>query len=171
MLAYLLLSVGMAGALFVCKTNTYSIVKDTIVSKYRKFRNLNMLVSTQYKNICIIVYHSICIICSAVWLDMVQYLNNSVKKLDKKRYEVSYVVSGKLYRMIVMPNKGPSSVLLACDEDGEDITDVLISYMGPHNDFHGADITPKLLNKKQIIIETIDGCEKIFNEDDVLVNI
>ena len=64
-------------------------------------------------------------------------MNTSVVKIGRNKFCVSYVVSGKMYTMIVTPARGPSPILQIINDDIEDITDKVLPYMGPGYDWHG----------------------------------
>ena len=102
------------------------------------------------------------------YLEFLQYMNNSVVKINKNTYEVSYIINNKLYKMIVRPERGPKSVTNIFDENDDDITHEIEPYLGPNNDFHGHKFTPKFFCKKRIIIYK-SGNEKIIFEDDEMI--
>jgi len=149
--------------------NGPGIIKNAVVDRYNRFTKLNKFVSTQYKNRrC----KTFCISCElvgkAMYLSFIQWLNNSVTQLDKNTYLVNYVLKNRLYTMVVKPCGGPTPVLLVTDEDGEDVTDRVVPYIGPKNDFHGEKLTPKFFNTIQLNFETSFGDTIIFNEPDIL---
>jgi hypothetical protein len=96
-------------------------------------------------------------------------LNNSVKKLDKHTYEVEYVVGGKIYRMIVIPKRGPPHIIQATDQDGRDITDNLLPYYGPNYDWHSIHFIPQFFNCDRITFILSDGSEKTFEEHNYIL--
>jgi len=146
----------------------HTIVKETVMDKYRRFRSLNKLVSSQYKNICMILWVSIQLICKSLYLSFVQWINNSVVKVDKHRYEVSYLINGRLYKMVVKPVRGPAPILLVTDEECNNVTDLVIPYMGVQRDFHGVKITPQFLGYKELTLELDSGETIVLDETEVL---
>jgi len=60
--------------------------------------------------------------------------NNSsnVTKLDKGLYEVYYKIKGRRYRMLVSPERGPPKITHITDNNGEDVTDTVLPFMGPN---------------------------------------
>ena len=145
------------------------VVWEDTKDKWRRFRKLNNLVSSQYKTGCMIFWVSIQILCKALWLSFVQWMNNSVKKLGVNTYEVSYVVNGRLYKMLVKPIRGPSPVLLAVDENQNDITSQIVSYLGPRHEFHRTILTPNVLGYTKITMELSNGETVVFEKKNVLV--
>lgn len=141
--------------------------KNQAVIKYKKFRKLNKLVSTHYRGICTIVWVSLCMITRVLYLSLLQKLNNSLRKIDMQ-YELSYVINGQLYKILISPLRGPRRVLLVYDDQEEDMTDSLISYMGPEENFHGGVYTPDFFDKNELVFEMSTGEEKIFKRNDII---
>ena len=143
-----------------------AIIRNNYQSKLEKWSKLNQLVSTKYQGYFTILRISLYMILKALWINILQYCNNTVVKLDKNTYEISYVINGKLYKILIKSKKGPRKVLLVSDETQTDISDLVVPYLGPEENFHGLEITPKFFKKKEIIFELSNGLEKIFKEDD-----
>ena len=144
------------------------IVKNTAVVKWKRFKRLNRLVSSNYKGCCTIFWVSICMILKALWINILQHLNNSIVQIDKKTYEVTYVIRGNTYKMIVTPRKGPRKVLLVSDEKQEDVSYMIFPYLGPEENFHGKKITPKFFEKDELIFQLSSGVEKVFHENEII---
>ena len=137
--------------------------------KLEKWKKLNELVSTKYDGYFTILWVSICMITKALWINILQYLNRSITKIDKKTYELSYVLNGKLYKILINNKTGPRKVILVSDETQTDISYLITPYLGPKEDFHGSDITPKFFNRKELIFELSNGEEKIFKHNDSII--
>lgn len=166
---YLILSSCAAFAVgYLYSTGQIQQVQETIVDKYQRFKTLNKVVATQYKGIATILYHSVSIVVASWWFSFTQWINNSVKKLDNKRYEVKYVINGKTHKMIVRPKKGPRSVLLIYDENNSDCSELIFSYFGPEENFHGTIMTPETFGKKSLTFEYSDGRNVTFKENEQL---
>ena len=146
----------------------HHIVKDTAVVKWKRFRRLNRLVSSNYKGCCTIFWVSICMIAKSFWISTLQYLNNSIVQIDKKTYEVTYVIRGKTYKMLVKPIRGPRKVLLVSDEKQEDVSYKIFPYLGPEENFHNKKFTPKFFEKEELIFELFSGEEKVFRENETI---
>jgi hypothetical protein len=132
--------------------------------KYKKWKKINNLVSSQHKDLISIYGISIKMIFQALYLAFTQYLTNSVKKLDKNVYLVEYIIGGKVYKMIVMPKRGPNPVVQIRDENEDDITDNIIPYFGPNYNWHMVNIIPQFFKCKKMTFELDDGTQKIFDE-------
>lgn len=132
--------------------------------QYRRFRQLNHLVSSQYKNIGMIVWISFGLIFKSMYVTFIQKLNKNLKKIDKNTYELSYIINGQLYKLIVKQRKGPKNVIQVIDEEDNDLTENMLSYLGPHENFHGnKDITPFYFGKKKLVFFLSNGDEVIFD--------
>ena len=143
-----------------------AIVKNNYQLKVEKWKKLNQLVSSAYKGYFTIIWISLCMITKAFWINFLQYCNSSVVQLDKKTYEISYVINGKLHTILIKSKKGPRKVLLVSDETQSDISYLVEPYLGPEENFHGSKITPKFFKRKEIVLELSNGVEKIFKEND-----
>jgi hypothetical protein len=93
---------------------SYNFIKNNdynkLYIKYQKWKSLKSLVSTQHKSKIIINLISFNMVLKSLYLSFIQYINNSVIKIDKNKYEVSYIINGKLYKMIVSPSRGPMPI-------------------------------------------------------------
>lgn len=162
-----LLSAGIIGTFFYF--DGPNIVKNNYQLNFEKWRKLNQLVSSKYDGYFTILRISICMITKALWINILQYCNSCITKIDKKTYELSYVLNGKLYKVLISNKTGPRKVLLVSDETQTDISYLVTPYLGPKEDFHGSDMTPKFFNRKELVFELSNGEEKIFNENDKII--
>jgi hypothetical protein len=92
-----------------------------------------------------------------------QYMNNTVKKIGKNTYELTYIINGNTYKMIVKPIRGPKPILQITDHESNDITDDILPYLGPNYNWHGEKFSLDFFNKKEITFELIDGTTKTYN--------
>lgn len=145
------------------------IIKHNLSIKCQKFRKINRLVSTNYKGIFTILWISLCLIIKALWINIIQNMNKTIVKLDKNKYKVTYVINGKTYEMIVSPIRGPKKVLLVYDENQNDISHLIFSFLGPEENWHNKIYTPKFFNKNELTFELSNGNQKIFNENDEII--
>jgi len=145
------------------------IFKDKIKEKYDSFRSLNKLMSTstKYKNICSIVYLSCKMIAKVYWLYFLQWCNNSIEK-TKSGYILSYAVGGNIYRIFLKHKRGPKPFLIVVDENDNDVTDEILQFLGPNQDWHGQKYCPENWNKKCLTFEMSDGEQKIFENQNFI---
>ena len=168
MIEYICLTLG----LFAVSTFVYFDGIYAIKYRYERFRNLNQLVSTKYKERINcntkmkIVWFSIVIILKVLYLSILEKLNKSIKKIDNNTYEVSYAVNGKIYKMIIIPNRGPSSVLQVIDDKNEDITNLIVPYLGPTEDWHSSKFKPSFFNRKTLTFNLSSSDDITFTEDE-----
>jgi hypothetical protein len=93
--------------------------------------------------------------------------SSNVKRVGNK-YHVSYTLNGKQYVMITQGPRGPSEVDEVFDEHGNNVSNNVLKYLGPLNDFHGTPLTPKDLGYDRLVFETMD-CETLtFTSDQVI---
>jgi len=141
---------------------------DRIIILYKFVKTTNRHFNISFWNAIKI---STAIIGSTLKIHFLNKINKTVKKVPgtHNQYEISYVIHGKLYKMIVNPKKGPTHVAFIFDENNYDVSDIVFPYMGPRYDFHHCHhITPKFLGFKELKFVNIDGEEKKYTDDDVL---
>jgi hypothetical protein len=143
-----------------------AIVKNNVIMKYRNFRKINKLVSTNYKGFFTVIYVSICLIIKALWISSIQSMNNTVIQVEGNKYIITYIIKGKIYKMNVKLTRGPRKVLLVYDEKRDDISDIVFPYLGPEENWHGDIYTPKFFNKNEIVFELSNGEERLFKQND-----
>jgi hypothetical protein len=145
------------------------VIKNCIFDKWQKFRRINNLVSTNHKGFFTITWVSICIVSQSIWVEIVQYFNNSIIKIHGNKYELTYVIKGKTYKMLVKVKKGPRNILFVLDENGVDVSHIMFPYLGPEENFHNQIYTPRFFNKKKLVFELYNGTEKTFEIDDNII--
>lgn len=139
---------------------------DKMAPKYKK---LNNMVSTEYKGFFNILFISLQMICKVLYLNIIQYLNNSIIKLNNNKYEINYVINGKIYKFITKIKRGPKNVLLIYDENQNDVSDDILPYLGPAEDFHNIEYTPSYFNKNELFFELSCGNVKRYEKDKIIV--
>lgn len=103
-------------------------------------------------------------------ITLFQYLNQNVKRIGKNEYELSYSINGQLYKMRIVPKRGMKSVLTVIDQDDEDATDNITSYLGPKEDWHHHVYTPNTLGYKRLIFILSNGEEESYmNNEPILL--
>jgi hypothetical protein len=152
------------GTIYFYKNKIY----DFLNIKYNKWISLNNLVSSQHNSKIMIKIISLQMIFKSLYLSFIQYMNNSIIKIDKNSYELSYIIHGKLYKMIIKPIRGPVPILCVTNENNIDITEQILPYLGPNNDWHGKKYYPDFFGHKRLNIELLDGTKKNFNNSDTI---
>jgi hypothetical protein len=77
-------------------------------------------------------------------------------------------IKGKVYKMVVLPTRGPSPIIQIRNQDEKDITDDILPYFGPNYDWHRVSIIPQFFMCEKMTFELEDGTQKIFNELDYI---
>ena len=165
MFTYIALIFGLLLTGFVYHLETYLIVKESVTSRYNRWKNLNQLVSTTESSKMRIFCISMQMILQTLYISFLQYMNTTVRKLDRKTYEVRYVIDGKIYNMIVRPTRGPAPVLQISNDKQNDVTDQVLPYMGPQYDWHHTRISPEFFGYNSLTFELMDGTEHTYNGD------
>lgn len=107
-------------------------------------------------------------VAKTLYLAFIQYLNTSMVKIDNDTYVLSYVLEGILYRTIITPSKLGHPVLLVSDNASNDVSDIVLPYLGPSYNWHGLALTPASLGFDRLIFEMSDGNELVFEKKEPL---
>lgn len=165
MFYYLFTGIILLTTSFLC----VNIVKEKIIIKYySKWNKLNNMVSTKYKNRFFIFWFSIKLLLELIYISMLQYLNKSLVQIDKNNYELKYVINGKLYKNRFKIKRGPKPILQIIDDNLEDVTDIIIPYLGPNYNWHGNKMSPKILGYNSLVFELSDGSEEVYKDYDFI---
>jgi len=148
--------------------DTHTVLQNAIILKYNKWKTLNTMVSQKYNNKYMVFLSSMILVFQTLYISLIQYLNKTVKQVKKDTYLVTYVINGKVYKMFVIPQRGPSPVLQISDHEGYDVTRVVLPFMGPNYNWHGMGITPKNLLYESLAFEYADGESRVFKETETM---
>ena len=145
-------------------------INNKLIFYYNKYVQLNEMVSTQYSNKLIILCVCSSIILKSLYLRLWLYLDNTVIRIDKNIYEITYIINGKIYKMIVKPKIGPPNVLLICDEYDNDVTSKICPYIGPNENFHCSEFTPSFFKTKSLTFHISNCGDDImkFDSNDII---
>jgi hypothetical protein len=144
------------------------IVVNSIKEKYKKLNKITRLVRTNYKGIYMITWITFTLIVKACWISLLQKIYGTICQLKEGQYIMSYVIEGNTYKMVIKPKRGPKKVLMVIDKDNNDISSILSPFLGPRENFHGHDFTPKFFSYKEIIFILSNGSELTFTENDII---
>ncbi len=134
------------------KISTNQII-EYVNLKCDQWKRINLMVSTTYKSQFAIKIMSVYMVLKFSYFQIMQYLTNSVTKIDKHHYEISYAINGRLHKMIIKPERGPSQIEKIVDHENNDITDIIMEYHGPKQ----KRLSPSFFNTQFIVIHRIDG--------------
>jgi hypothetical protein len=164
MFTYLISGFFMLWAFLMYKIQAHLIICDAVTVRYRKWKKLNNLVAMTEKNNRVVIWTSLKMLLHAMYISFLQYMNNTVRRIDNKTYEVTYVIDGKMYKMIVKPKRGPTPVLQVSNEEQLDVTNTIIPYMGPEYNWHRVKLSPQFFGYKSLTFELMDGSEQTYEE-------
>lgn len=137
--------------------NTHGIIKNEIANKYNRWRRLNSLVSTSQKTKLAIIMVSLKLIFQAIWISFIQSTNKTVRKLNKNKYELTYLIEGKVYKLVVNVMRGPSPVLQVINDTNEDVTTEVMPYLGSSYNWNNTPFTPEFFGFNSLTFELADG--------------
>ena len=146
----------------------HNAASNAVTTRYRRWRKLNELVSTRHKGRARVAWHSLGLLVQVMYLGIVQWMNNSVRKIGKNKYLVQYTINGRLFKMVVWPRRGPVPVLQVSDEHRNDVTDAVVPYMGPAYDWHRRNVSPGTLGYASLLFELSNGESRFLNAGDVI---
>lgn len=105
------------------------------------------------------------VLASFVW----QKLTHSVREIGPREYEVTYYIHFKMYKLRTRSHRGPSRYLQWIDNASEeDITELVMPYVGPNDDFHGTRYAAAQFAEKGLTANYSDGTSRSFSADDIL---
>lgn len=154
---------------FLYKSRIYSTIYDRLHYHYERYITLQNTVQNIHNNRSkiIIICITIGIIFQMTYMSIIDSLNNSVVKIGNQ-YEVRYVIGGQEYKFRFKPKRGPKQILEVLDENENDVTAMMYTYMGPMRDFHGLEYTPKSFEKEQLTFRLYDNIVKTFYANDII---
>lgn len=153
MTIFILSSIGLLSVIFLGASSYRNDIYEYSKFKYNEWIKLNSMMSLKYKHPVIIKIMSVYMIFKFSYLQIIQYLTNSVIKIDKNHYEISYIINGKLYKIIVRHKRGPSHIHKIIDGKNNDITDSIMEYHGPNQ----KKISPSFFNSEFFVVHHING--------------
>ena len=154
--------------ILLCKLDAFRIVGNSCSHGYSQWKKVNKLVETREKNGVKIALKSMKIMLDTLYLSLIQYLNSSVRRIDRKKYEISYTIEGRTYRYVARASRGPQPVDIVLDETGNDVTEAVLQYLGPRRDWHGDRLTPASFGANALVFYLQEGEQITFQCDEVL---
>ena len=156
------------GTFLFWRTEAYLVIKNVVVKNFKKFKEVNLLVSSVKKQKSSIIWVSLKLIFQAIYISFIQYMNSSVKHIDNKTSELTYVINGRIYKMIIIRKRGPSPILQISNNFENDVTEQILPYMGPQYDWHGNTFTPEFFGYSSLTFELGNGTEYTYETNDSL---
>jgi hypothetical protein len=134
------------------------------VDKVRELRKLAKDNNVSIKKVILTVLSTLY---SILYYSIIQKINKTVRKLDKNTYEVTYCISGKVYKFNTKARRGMSDVLQIVSGD-QDVTEEIEPFLGPKGDFHGFEYTPSGFEYSTLTFNMVDGNVITFSENEIL---
>ena len=72
--------------------------------------------------------------------------------------------------MIVKPRRGPNPILQIINDTKEDVTNIVLPYLGPNFDWHGNKLDSSFFNSKVLTFEMADGSTQHITFEDKKLN-
>ena len=104
-------------------------------------------------------------------------MTTKVKKLEDLAYDkvveqigtkVTNIKQGKFYKMIIKPERGPSSFEQILNDKDENIIEEVMSYYGPHYN-NQVKLKPSFFNTSKLRFICLDESEIVFNENEKII--
>jgi len=129
---------------------------------YLKWKKLNSLVSVNNKNKFLIYWNSIKLLSTLLWISLLQRMNNTVVKINKNTYEITYIVEGKMYKLVTHVKRGPAPILQIISDEENDVTRQILQYLGPDYNCCSNDLEPSFFGYNTLFFEFGDGTNKLY---------
>ena len=152
-------------------SGTFTIIYNSCKDNYTRF---NLLRSGMLQiNNRTTIWNSFSIVGKVIYntiiLKFLQKINNSVQVIDKNNVIISYVLNNRLYKLSVIPRKGPATVILITDQDDNDISNDIFPFFGPNRDWHNKPYSPEFWNKQSLTFHMITGEIKTFKNNETII--
>jgi hypothetical protein len=99
---------------------------------------------------------------------MVKWMSELILTKKGNGYITYYFYGGKMYKIFIVPTRGPSKISRILDENDNDRTEEIQKFMGPGYDFHNIPYTPSFFDCKKLVFIDNDENKTIFEQDDYL---
>jgi len=139
----------------IYKTDSVNIILTTY-KKIGQLNDVNRLLNKNTNTIDIYIKSSL-MISKMLYTSFIQYMTNNIKKINKNTYELSYVLNGKQFKILIKEYKGPKIISYVTDDKDNDISDRFLELFGPSNDFHNTVFTPKSFGSSFLTVGLFNG--------------
>jgi len=159
---YFYLSILLTIMLFI-NSQYYLSTKNAIMMNYNKYKQLRTLkkqmnIQISWKLILNIIYF----IFNATWALIVQKFLNNVEQLGKNKYSVTFIIGGKIYKIMVKHTLEPSPILQIYDKESNDITDQVEPYLL----YQPQSVSPADIDLDEITILYSSGEDKLIGKNE-----
>lgn len=123
------------------------------------------------KNVTSALYQMLRTCCWITYLLLYQRVVKNIENVGSNQFDVHYVLGNQLYKFRIQGRKGPHvpKVLQIIDEKDNDVTQSLLPYLGPREDWHQIIYQPGSLGFHHLTFNLSDGSHKTFQSDESIV--
>jgi hypothetical protein len=142
-------------------TSLWFYILPSLYSNYQKFKRLSTVIGyfTKDRSTINLIFSGFKFLLLSFHIRFIQYFNDTVKRIDRNNYELTYSIHGMVYKTIIKNNNKSLCVLQVSNEDNNDVTNEVLMYMGPNYDWHGNTFKPEFFGYKSLTFEMSDGTE------------
>jgi len=135
------------------------LCRNKIKNVYQAYKAFKGVIDPENKKNCCTVLFDICKFGYTIYtLKPVESFNNHVK--------IPYEYKDKEYFLLLKKPRGIIPIDTITDENGNDVFETVLPYLGPNLDCHGAALFPCDFGLKKLTIRNMNEKEWVFEEDD-----
>lgn len=94
-------------------------------------------------------------------------LGRRITEMHHAHYIVNYPHGFTWYKILIPRKRGPCEIMDIHDQDGNNVTDTILQFMGPGHNFHGIPTTPKMLGFESLTFSFLID-EKKFEQEQII---
>lgn len=156
--------------IFIVLLESLKYIYYSFDKNYQDIISLYESVKHTRKHRLISAYETFKIIVEMKWIQFVQkiYASIYVKYPHNSTIIYSYIHNNRKYLIPIKYTNGPSPIQKITDENDNDVTQVVLPFMGPSYDWHGLNFSPNFWKKKKLSFHTKTFDIFAFNEHDTI---
>lgn len=139
---------------FECRTQIKRCIND--------FLNLRDLSRIRYNNELLITYNALTLGVKTMIRKLRIYVFSNIVRTGPHTYNVMYHFAGSTYIIPITIRAGPKRVTRVTGDEDVDMTDIVVSYLGPGEDFHQLPKTPLDFGMTRMNFHIRDGVTRTF---------
>ena len=144
---------------------SYGKINTKLTKTRKKLNRLKMMVMATETSTFRIYLITAKMACKVMINSVIGYFKRDDKTIGKNLYEIEYSISNKTYKMIIKTRPGPCPIENITNEKGENITDIVLPYMGQKYDWYeGKPMSPSFFMCTTLKFQMTNGTTQIINE-------